>query len=57
MAHDDVGWIFALAKEGWWTVTERAAVNLPEVSVVSTTHNHEAYIRVALDSIVAEQTG
>ena len=37
-------------------MTEKAAMNSPKVSVVSTTYNHEAYIRAALDSFVAQQT-
>lgn len=31
-------------------------MNSPKVSVVSTTYNHQAYIREALDSFVAQQT-
>jgi len=31
-------------------------VNVPKVSVVTTTYNHEAYIRDALDGFVAQQT-
>ena len=37
-------------------LSEKTAVDLPKVSVVSTTYNHEAYIRETLDSFVAQQT-
>lgn len=37
-------------------VTERAEGNPPKVSIVTTTHNQEAYVRQAFDSFVAQQT-
>ena len=37
-------------------MTERTAGDAPKVSVVSTTHNQEAYVREAFDSFVAQQT-
>ena len=37
-------------------MTERTAANSPKVSIVSTTHNQEAYVRQAFDSFVAQQT-
>ena len=37
-------------------MAERTAANSPKVSIVSTTHNQEAYVRQAFDSFVAQQT-
>jgi glycosyltransferase involved in cell wall biosynthesis len=38
-------------------VTTRTAANPPKVSIVSTTHNQQAYVGEAFDSFVAQQTG
>jgi hypothetical protein len=37
-------------------MTERAAADSPKVSIVTTTHNQDAYVRQAFDSFVAQQT-
>jgi glycosyltransferase involved in cell wall biosynthesis len=37
-------------------VTDSTAANSPKVSIVTTTHNQEAYVRQAFDSFVAQQT-
>jgi hypothetical protein len=37
-------------------VTEHAETSSPKVSIVTTTHNQEAYVRQAFDSFVAQQT-
>lgn len=37
-------------------MTESATANVPKVSIVSTTHNQEAYVRQAFESFVAQQT-
>lgn len=37
-------------------MTETAAPNSPKVSIVSTTHNQEGYVRQAFDSFLAQQT-
>lgn len=37
-------------------MTESTAANSPKVSIVTTTHNQEAYVREAFDSFVAQQT-
>lgn len=37
-------------------MTENTSANSPKVSIVTTTHNQEAYVRQAFDSFVAQQT-
>jgi glycosyltransferase involved in cell wall biosynthesis len=37
-------------------VTEKAVAMAPKLSIVTTTHNQEAYVRQAFDSFVAQQT-
>lgn len=37
-------------------MAESTAANSPKVSIVTTTHNQEAYVRQAFDSFVAQQT-
>ncbi|OCB18786.1 glycosyltransferase [Mycobacterium intracellulare] len=37
-------------------MTKRRAADSPKVSVVSTTHNQEAYVRQTFDSFIAQQT-
>ncbi|UXA04217.1 glycosyltransferase [Mycobacterium sp. SMC-2] len=37
-------------------MTEGTTANSPKVSIVSTTHNQEAYVRQAFDSFIAQQT-
>ena len=56
MADDDVTRIHASREGTGLAVTpKRTARNRPKLSVVTTTHNQEAYVRDAFDSFIAQQ--